>query len=208
MQLRDGDDAGVGESAFHVEDLAQQVDRGARGEQVEGDAGDELVGLQHDGEEDEDQRQEQRAEDRQQDADEPGVEGVGSPHGAERPGQHHAFHGDVEHPGVIGERAAQRCQQDRGGARDHAVDQPGQDVHVASSFPSPAGASAVAQAAAFQHLRGWRRSPAPARPAAPAMISLGTLVISSIPSAPVWMARRRGRRAVWQSCRCWPRWRS
>ena len=44
--------------------LAQQVGRRAQCEEVERNAGDKFVGVQQDGEEDEDQRQPQRASDR------------------------------------------------------------------------------------------------------------------------------------------------
>ncbi len=130
----DGDDLRAGEGAFHLEDLAQHVGGQPNREQVQADAGDELVHLQYDGEQDEYQSHQDGANDGEQDTHAPGVKVIRAQHGKKGAAQHHAFHGNVEDAGVKGERAAQRRQQDGGGGGDHAVDHADDDVHVALSF--------------------------------------------------------------------------
>ncbi len=83
---------------LHLESLAQHVDRCAGGEKVQGDAGDESSVFSPTAKR---MKISARINDPAipaQDADKPVMKGVGTPHGAERSGEHHALHGNIEHP--------------------------------------------------------------------------------------------------------------
>ena len=145
--------------------------------------------MEHDGEEDEYDGHDEGKQDGEGQSHGPGMEEIGAEHGAKGPGEHHPFHGDVEDPGIVRVRPAQRREQDGGSARDRAVDQADEDAHASARSAALRRASSLSSTTP-RYLR-----PATITSTSTAcstwLISLGTSVISSMPRAPVWMALKK-----------------
>src|SRR5574340_513852 len=188
IDLGNWHDLRAGKCTLDLEYLPQHVGGHTHREQVQADAGDEFIHLEHHREQNEHQRHKQGAKNGKQDAHRPGVKVIRAEHAKKRTAEHHAFHGDVKNAGIISQRAAQRSQQDGRGGGDHAVDQSKKDIHVVRSLILRRASSLAKKVS---------KVPRPATTistmtACRTMInSFGTAVISSMPSEPVWSTAKK-----------------
>src|SRR5437763_5883221 len=96
----------------------------AEGEEVDGRAGHDLVGVQLDGEDAEDRRHRRGAGDPAEEADRDAVRALRGQHRGHRGGQHHPFDAEVDDPAALHDRLAEDREEQRrrggDGDQDHA----------------------------------------------------------------------------------------